>query len=134
MDYRIAKKMKRIGTLALCLGSIGPALANASSAQALDQLSSSEAGIAAQARNCYGYVCPEPAQTENNCDDAVIDRNVAALNSLNIVTATGLAAFQCHGYCFTNNTEGHQADKCEKADALDKLVKAAAPLAVKIKN
>ena len=133
MDYRIRKKKKWTGSLALCIGALAPLVSNASSSQVLDQLSTLRREGTEPPGNCYGYSCP-PGQTENNCDDAVIERNLSVLNALNIVTVTGLSAFKCHGYCFSNNPKEREEDKCEKAEALDKLVKTATPLAVAIKN
>ncbi|MGZ3712096.1 MAG: hypothetical protein ACXVBE_10075 [Bdellovibrionota bacterium] len=82
---------------------------------------------------CYGYTCGEPKQPTqpvvNNCDDAVIQSNLAKLSALNILTVTGLAPFACYGYSCHNREEA-EAQKCQKAEALAKSVQLLAPLAV----
>lgn len=81
---------------------------------------------------CYGLPCP--GESINNCDDAVIENNLQKLRRLNIVGTGALSPFACTGYCFSNTPEGRQADKCEKAEALAKLVQLAEPLKVSVKH
>lgn len=101
----------------------------------LEALTVSEIGEDANARRCPYNICETEEETPvNTCDDATIAANLSLLNSLNIVSVTGLAPFRCHGYCFTAEDPQTAADdKCEKAAALAQLVKLATPLRVPIK-
>ncbi len=90
-------------------------------------------------RSCYGFPCPDD-KTVNTCDDNIIEKNLAQLNELNIISVKSLAAFSCTGYCFSLNGDSEtqeqviQADKCQKAEALAKLVELATPLRVPVKH
>lgn len=79
---------------------------------------------------CYGLPCRD-SEIGDSCDDAVIEGNLQKLRRLNIVDVRALSPFSCTGYCFTNDDqETRQADKCQKAEALAKLVTLAEPLKV----
>lgn len=83
---------------------------------------------------CYGYTCPEEPKPADNCNEQVIQSNLAKLRELNVVSVDGLAPLACYGYCVTKHDErAIQADKCEKAEALAKAVQLLAPLAVPAK-
>ena len=135
-------KKKIIGTSFLGIVGVIAAQAqdetNRSSQQALETLDNSKVRLIEvdpiAGNTCYGLPCEWEDEIDNSCDDAVIENNLQKLRQLNIVDVGALTPLTCIAYaCAADNPEARQADKCEKAESLAKLVKLAEPLGVSIK-